>query len=126
MLTNLPWLRTRDDMRLLRSIKYGVPGTSMIPWGDQTTAAQRMQLVIFIRELTRNQLLRDDLQDVLYEVFDRNVFAVEEGRVGEYSQLEKHENALREVQEKLYQAFDLSAESAGELYTKMVELKKRG
>lgn len=59
ILTNLPWLGSRDDLRLLRSIKYGVPGTSMIAWGDMTTASQRMQLVIFIRELTRLQMQKE-------------------------------------------------------------------
>ena len=34
MLTNLDWENSRDDLRLLRSIKYGVPGTAMVPWGD--------------------------------------------------------------------------------------------
>jgi hypothetical protein len=52
MLTNLDWLRSHDDLRILRSIKYGVPGTSMTPWGDLTNSLQRLQLVMFIRSLT--------------------------------------------------------------------------
>ena len=36
MLTNSDWLDAHDDLYLLRSIKYGVPGTSMVAWGDQT------------------------------------------------------------------------------------------
>lgn len=124
MLTNLPWVRTRDDIRLLRSIKYGVPGTSMIPWGDQTTAAQRMQLVIFIRELTRNQLMREDLQVILYDVFDRKIPAIEQSRAKEYVELERSEDTLRKVQEKLYETTDLAPETAGELYLKISELKK--
>lgn len=52
MLTNREWLASQDDLDLLRSIKYGVPGTAMTPWGDQTNPLQRMQLVVFIRSLT--------------------------------------------------------------------------
>ena len=52
MLTNLDWINSRDDLRLLRSIKYGVPGTAMTPWGDLTNSLQRLQLVIFIRSLS--------------------------------------------------------------------------
>lgn len=55
MLNNLPWLKSRDDLRLLRSIKYGVPGTAMTPWGDMTTAEQRMQLVLFIRQQQKDK-----------------------------------------------------------------------
>ncbi len=73
MLTNLPWLSSRDDLRLLRSIKYGVHGTAMIPWGDQTTARQRMQLVMYIRDLTRTQVLSNELESVLFDHFDRRI-----------------------------------------------------
>lgn len=124
MLTNLPWLRTRDDIRLLRSIKYGVPGTSMIPWGDMTTAAQRMQLVIFIRELTRNQMLNDEFEEVLYDAFDKQVLVIEEARVEEYADLEIQEKALRKAQEKLYEGGDLLPEEAGKLYITISKLKK--
>lgn len=108
MLTNLPWLRTRDDLRLIRSIKYGVPGTSMIPWGDQTTSAQRMQLVMFIRELTRAQMLGDELEAVLYDVFDEKIQAVEESRAAEYAQLEKNQKELREAKQRLYEDLELT------------------
>ena len=49
MLSNLNWIESRDDLRLLRSIKFGVPGTAMTPWGDLTSSMQRMQLVMYIR-----------------------------------------------------------------------------
>ena len=52
MLIHLPWISNRDDMRLLRGIKYGVAGTSMISFADVTTAWQRIQLVGYIRSLT--------------------------------------------------------------------------
>lgn len=124
MLTNLPWLRTRDDLRLLRSIKYGVPGTSMIPWGDQTTSAQRMQLVMYIRELTKQQIFSDELQDVLYEAFDAGVLEIEKARVDAYSNMEKLETELKKIQENLYEDADLSPEQAGKLYVQQKELKK--
>ncbi len=120
MLTNLPWLNTRDDLRLLRSIKYGVPGTSMIPWGDQTTSAQRMQLVMFIRELTRAQVLSDALQDVLFSVFGENILSIEKARVSEYTQLEKEEKELKSGLERLYQGLDVSAEE----YARIQSLQK--
>ncbi len=88
MFTNLPWIRTRDDLRLLRSIKYGVQGTAMTPWGDQTTAALRMQLVLYIRQMTRTILLRDDLEKAVYEVFDKQVIALNLARIPNYEKLE--------------------------------------
>lgn len=76
MLTNLNWLHTRDDLRLLRSIKYGVPGTSMTPWGDQTTALLRMQLVMYIRTLSDQANKRAALLDALYQSYDKAVQTV--------------------------------------------------
>lgn len=81
MLTNLHWVDTHDDLRLLRSIKYGVPGTSMIPWGDQTSSLQRLQLVIFIRSLSQTQLKRDELFNTLYSAFDNGDQQIEEARI---------------------------------------------
>lgn len=76
MLTNLDWINTRDDLRLLRSIKYGVPGTSMTPWGDLTSSLQRLQLVVFIRHLSKTKKERRALTDALYESFDRMDFLI--------------------------------------------------
>lgn len=70
MLSNLDWLDTKDDLYLLRSIKYGVVGTSMTPWGDFTSPLKRMQLVLFIREITKDRSLRDRLSNLLYQAFD--------------------------------------------------------
>jgi mono/diheme cytochrome c family protein len=89
MLTNLHWIDTRDDLRLLRSIKYGVQGTSMIPWGDQTTSLQRMQLVMFIRSLSISQEERDSLFNTLYRVFDTADQTIDTARVEEYGVLNK-------------------------------------
>lgn len=70
ILTNIHWLDTRDDLRLLRSIKYGVPGTSMVAWGDATTMRQRLQLVLYIRHLSAQLKMRDALSQGLYEDFE--------------------------------------------------------
>lgn len=81
MLTNLDWISSRDDLRLLRSIKYGVPGTSMTPWGDFTNSLQRMQLVMFIRTLSREQGRRITLDSKLYQSFDEAQLTIENARI---------------------------------------------
>lgn len=70
MLTNLEWIHSHDDLRLLRSIKYGVAGTSMTPWGDQTNPLQRLQLAVFIRSLSKENEMRAALRDALYRTFE--------------------------------------------------------
>lgn len=100
MLINLDWLKTRDDMRLLRSIKYGVPGTSMTPWGDQTSSLQRLQLVIFIRSLTQDQEERSDLTHALYRAFDTAEYSVERARVQEFEQLDKLQKEFEQTKQK--------------------------
>lgn len=77
MLTNLDWMNSRDDLRLLQSIKYGVPGTSMTPWGDQTNALQRVQLVLFIRSLSENREKENELATHIYKAFDVPISYVE-------------------------------------------------
>lgn len=127
MFTNLPWIRSRDDLRLLRSIKYGVPGTSMTPWGDQTTAAQRMQLVMYIREMTRSTLLRDDLNGYLYNAFNKNYLLVEQSRIDEYRQLETLLAQLKEKENALLMHSESDTSSPmelGSLYSEVVKLKK--
>ena len=96
MFTNLPWIRTRDDLRLLRSIKYGVQGTAMTPWGDQTTSALRMQLVMYIREMTRSIMLRDDLEKQVYNIFDKEVIKLNLDRIPNYEKIEKLEQKHRD------------------------------
>lgn len=92
MLTNFPWINMRDDLRLLRSIKYGVAGTSMTPWGDQTNSLQRLQLVMYIRSLTKDQQQRDELISAVYETFDEQDQILEQARVDQYEKV----NALKE------------------------------
>lgn len=87
MFTNLDWINTRDDLRLLRSIKFGVAGTAMTPWGDLTSALQRMQLVMFIRTLSKERSMRDQLAESLYRDFDGPELKLEEMRMSNYQQL---------------------------------------
>lgn len=68
VLIHLPWIEKRDDLRLLRAIKYGVPGTSMISFADVTTAWQRLQLVAYVRSLTRE---RYDLEQALARIVSK-------------------------------------------------------
>lgn len=70
ILTNIHWLDTRDDLRLLRSIKYGVPGTSMVAWGDATSMLQRLQLTLYIRHLSKELKRRDELTQALYMAYE--------------------------------------------------------
>lgn len=98
MLTNIDWSQSRDDLRMLRSIKYGVPGTAMTPWGDLTSSLQRLQLVIFIRTLTHEHELRSRLDALIYQTYDTSLFVVEEARIADSQQLQQ----LQEEQYKLY------------------------
>lgn len=94
MLTNLDWLDTRDDLRLLRSIKYGVMGTAMTPWGDQTSSLQRMQLVMYIRSLSKQSERRQELLKALYESYRETEIAIEQGRITMAPSLIKAQDAV--------------------------------
>src|SRR5262249_31119914 len=96
----LHWIDTRDDLRLLRSIKYGVPGTAMTPWGDLTSSLQRMQLVIYIRSLSLSQQQRDDLFDTIYTVFDQPDQMLDTARVEEYAQVNSAKDKLKKIYEE--------------------------
>lgn len=95
---NLDWLESRDDLRLLRSIKYGVPGTAMTPWGDFTSSLQRMQLVIFIRSLSQDRQRREELASSIYKSFNTAMLLIENARIGEYEHLAKIQSELEKVQ----------------------------
>ncbi len=128
MLTNLDWLNTRDDLRLLRSIKYGVPGTAMIPWGDATSMQQRMQLVIFIRSLSEEEEVKSKLSSAIYKAFDTASLLIEKARVEEYPGLEKREKevaSLQDQQESFYRQVQIgqsSSQVALEAYQKQLDL----
>ncbi|CRX37521.1 cytochrome c [Estrella lausannensis] len=101
MLTNLEWLGTRDDLRLLRSIKYGVAGTSMTQWGDVTSGLQRMQLVMYIRTLSEEGVQREKLKEITYKVFDAKIQVLEEARSHLYPLVEEQIAALKEARKKI-------------------------
>jgi len=106
MLVNFDWLSTRDDLRLLRSIKYGVPGTSMNPWGDLTSALQRLQLVIFIRSLTEDKQGIVALNQMIWEDFDESEIDLEKIRSINFSLLEKlnfEQDDLLKQKKQLYE-----------------------
>lgn len=73
MLVNLDWLESHDDLRLLRSIKYGIPGTSMTPWGDFSSSLQRLQTVIYIRSISQGKVQKRELEQVLYQIFNSEI-----------------------------------------------------
>lgn len=112
MLTNLDWINTHDDLRLLRSIKYGVPGTAMTPWGDQTSALQRLQLVIFIRSLSEEKDRSDALSAALYQAFEPTHAHIESARRTTYPIVERLEADSKKISAKLASA-DIQ-ENAGE------------
>lgn len=124
MLTNLNWVNSRDDIRLLRSIKYGVAGTSMVPWGDMTNSLQRLQLVIFIRTLTDAANLRNALFTTLYSNFDKADMIVEAARQGQAEKLEKLQKSLQESQEKQKNFESIDPKKAIDEYQNLLKLKK--
>lgn len=103
MLTGLDWIKSKDDIYLLRSIKYGVPGTSMTPWGDLTSSLQRLQLVMFIRTLSEEQDRRDSLNNALYETYERSQNEIDIARIDHTRQMEKLQNRSRSLQAQLTQ-----------------------
>jgi mono/diheme cytochrome c family protein len=128
MLTNLDWIDTRDDLRLMRSIKFGVPGTSMTPWGDFTSALQRIQLVVFIRSLTQDKQLREQLASTLYQAFETTQLTIEKARIEEYAPLNALEIELTQAQQRASSLYHQVAQGkaltveAAEAYQKELEL----
>lgn len=131
MLINLPWLETRDDLRLIRSIKYGVTGTSMQPWGDQTSSLQRMQMVMYIRSLSSEQTYRERLYGALYTIFEESRLAVENGRMHEYPEVEETRKQLQSIAQEQRRVSrqvkngEASPSDAAQLYQKELELKQQ-
>lgn len=130
MLTNLDWINSRDDLRLLRSIKYGVPGTSMTPWGDLTSSIQRLQLVIFIRSLSKEREQRGQLSEAMYQVFDAAQLAIENARIERNKQAEDLEEKFRRSrlqQENLERSIKEGKEnpaSVVQLYQQNLEMER--
>ena len=130
MFTNLDWVHLRDDLRLIRSIKFGVPGTSMNAWGDQTSSLQRLQLVMYIRSLSQAGLWQESLTKTLYEAFQTSKHAVEMARTEEYLQKESLLGAVQEKEkgrEIILQQVNrgkATADQATALYAEELEAKK--
>jgi len=131
MLINLPWIESRDDLRLIRSLIYGVTGTSMTPWGDQTTALQRLQLVMYIRSLTETKKDYEKLGDLIFQVFQRPVWALQDARTSGSKKID-------ELQKDLYQARierlrleeqvkegEISPDDIGERYAKELQVVRK-
>lgn len=51
-LRNALWITAKSDGYLFRSITYGVPGTSMPPWGPVLSEKDRWNLINYLRSLT--------------------------------------------------------------------------
>lgn len=122
MLNNLDWIKTRDDLRLLRSIKYGVAGTAMTPWGDLTSSLQRLQLVIFIRTLSEEKEKRDQLAEALYAAFDTDAQVVDEVRIRSYPGIDAVEEQFHQLKQER-PAKDGSIDASVSLYKKRLELE---
>jgi len=131
MLTNFDWIQTRDDLRLLRSIKFGVPGTAMTPWGDFTSSLQRLQLVMYIRSLSEDKGMRETLLEELYHAFEPSYKAIDEARIAGYSMVASLQDQFDETQKNQIAAYQKSqsesddAKEAVELYQKQIDLGQK-
>lgn len=129
MLINVDWLATRDDLRLLRSIKFGVPGTAMNPWGDLTTSLQRLQLVMYIRSLSVDQRHREELNSALYNTFVSMQLQIDQARMSEYAVLRKLDEEYIAMQGQLQKQSlneeQGSIEKSAQLYEKQLKLNKQ-
>jgi mono/diheme cytochrome c family protein len=123
MLTNLDWINTRDDLRLLRSIKYGVPGTAMNPWGDLTSSLQRLQLVMYIRTLSQENYLRDLLTSEIYRTFTHFGLMIDEARIHAYPELAKAQQEYRNLQHKRKSMYGIQEEAEESIKAYNDELK---
>ncbi len=110
MLTNINWLNSRDDLRLLRSIKYGVQGTAMTPWGDLTNSLQRLQLVMFIRSLSEDSKDRTELNEAIYQTFENARLTIEKARIQEYTHLDPLKTEFYQSRQKTEDLKDLYRE----------------
>lgn len=102
MLTDLDWIKSKDDIYLLRSIKYGVPGTAMTPWGDLTNSLQRIQLVIFIRTLSEEQERRDRLNQELYDAFEKSLIDIDTARIVYSKQIDVMREQAQDLKQKQF------------------------
>lgn len=131
MLINLPWIESRDDLRLIRSIVYGVVGTAMIPWGDQTTALQRLQLVMYIRNLTETKRDYEKLKKLIFQIFEGPVWALQDARSAGSEQISKLEKEVYEARvnrlrlEDQAQKGEVSPDKIAGLYASELKLRQQ-
>jgi mono/diheme cytochrome c family protein len=131
MLTDLDWIKSKDDIYLLRSIKYGVPGTSMTPWGDLTSSLQRLQLVMFIRTLSEEQDRRDGLNDSLYETYERSQNEIDIARIDHSKQLEELQKVNYHLKQQLtdlensYEENQTDGQNALKVYQESLETERK-
>lgn len=125
MFINLDWINFRDDVRLLRSIKFGVPGTSMIAFGDQTSALQRLQAVIFIRTLTQNANARKSILEGVYQIFDVQDQTVEKAREAVSKEIEGLQAQYASLITSARDSEKTNPNQAVEDYKKSLEIKAK-
>ncbi len=131
MLTDLDWIKSKDDLYLLRSIKYGVPGTAMTPWGDLTSSLQRLQLVMFIRTLSEEQDRRDRLNDTLYETYERSQIAIDMAGIDHSKQIEALQQRSYVLKQQLgalersYEEDHASPENVLKVYQDNLEIERK-
>ncbi len=111
-LRNVTWLNACDDLFLLKAIKYGVPGTAMTPFGDNTSALQRLQLVMYIRSLSEGKEFPFEADQQLYTSFIASQEALE--RLKCYA---SQQDALKEK----VSALIASVQKENDLYEKLAE-----
>ena len=72
VLTNTPRIRSVDDVRLMRSLKYGVPGTSMRSFADDTSVEQRLWLLSYVRSLSQENVDKERINEQADRLYDSN------------------------------------------------------
>lgn len=129
-LINLPWIESRDDLRLIRSLVYGINGTSMNAWGDRTTALLRLQLVMYIRSLTKSKRDYEKLKDLIFLVFEEPIWALQDARAegsAKIAELKKeaYETRIRRLRmEERVKKGEGDPDSLGKIYTSEIALKQ--
>ena len=130
ILNGLHWINSKDDVYLLRSIKYGVAGTSMTPWGDLTDAFQRLQLVVYIRTLSNEQIRREKLTNAIYHSFDTSMIEIDQVRSkqNEQTNLDNRLENLQSLQFSLTNQFTeekTTQQAVLKNYEERLELEKK-
>lgn len=103
----------------------------MTPWGDLTNALQRLQLVAFIRTLSKEQEERQALGQTLYQTFDTELMVIDEARIQgnkEIKILEDQKKMLLSNQknlEKENEVFGRDGSEAVQVYKNILETDQK-